>query len=279
MSQELSLSRRLCARNAGIGMIIRLSIGFFVFFCLNTIFEIPGETTLLAAKNIKVNVLLFLLVIIAVLIMSFCTLMAAVALNNVLMSVNKNISIIAAVFRLIEGLFFIISMILLFLDVSSFNQVLFIGHVSYALYLSLVGYLVFKSGYLNRILGIFLVIGGLVGYLIEGATHFFLPSFEWISSIGIIVAVIAEIILGALLVMKAMKLINKLPDPKRTITMILKELGEVTTAEIIDKASQVSHSRDCKDRVPGTLVALEKEKRVSKRISKEKKAIVWRLVN
>ncbi|MFX0091783.1 MAG: hypothetical protein ACFFBD_08470 [Candidatus Hodarchaeota archaeon] len=42
----------------------------------------------------------------------------------------------------------------------------------------------------------------------------------------------------------------ELPDPKRTLTMILGKLGEATTAEIIDEASQISH--ECKDRIPRT---------------------------
>ena len=119
----------ICARNAGFAIIMRLLIGSFVFFSLNPLFEVPGDATLIAAKSIKANVLLFLIVIIAILIMSFFTLMAAMALNNVLMSVNKDVSIVAAALRLIEGLFFIISMILLFIDIPLFAFVLFFGQI------------------------------------------------------------------------------------------------------------------------------------------------------
>lgn len=77
--------------------------------------------------------------------------------------------------------------------------------------------------------------------------------------------------------MTVIKMTSELPDSKKTVTMILEDLGEATTAEIIHKASQVS--LECKDRVPRTLIALEKEKKVIKRISKEKKAIVWTLVS
>jgi len=116
-----------------------------------------------------------------------------------------------------------------------------------------------------------------MGYLIESLTYFYLPNIIWISTLGIIVAVLAEFVLGINLVLKARKLAIELPDPKQTVTMILEDLGEATTAEIIDEASQIS--RDCRDRIPGTLVALEKDKKVSKRISKEKSAIVWTLVS
>ncbi len=90
------------------------------------------------------------------------------------------------------------------------------------------------------------------------------------------VAVVTEFALGIILVMKAIKMTIGHPDPKRTLTMILEEIGEATTAEIIDEASQ--KSRECKDRIPRTLIALEKDKKIIKRISKEKKAIVWTLV-
>ncbi|MHA2370491.1 MAG: DUF4386 domain-containing protein [Candidatus Hodarchaeales archaeon] len=277
MNQELSLSRRVCARNAGFAITARLLIALFVFLSLNTIFEVPGEATLTAAQSTKNNGLLFFIVILAILIMSFLTLMAAMALNNVLMSVNKDLSIVAAALRLIEGLFFIISMILLFIDVSAFSLVFLFGQILYAFYLVLVGYLVFKAGYLNRPLGISLVIGGSVGYLVGGLTHLFLPSFEWLFTIGIIVAVLAEFALGILLVVKAVKMTMGRPDPKRTITLLLAEVGEATTAELIDEVSRVS--RECKDRVPRTLIALEEENKITKRISKEEKAIVWTLAS
>ncbi|MFW9914582.1 MAG: DUF4386 domain-containing protein [Candidatus Thorarchaeota archaeon] len=275
MNQELSLSRRVCARNAGFAIMARLLIVSVVFFSLNTILEVPGEATLAAAQNIKANVLFLLTIILAILIMSFFTLMAAIALNNVLMSVNRDVSIVAAALRLVEGLFFVICMILLFIDISSFDVVFLLGQILYAFYLILVGYLVFKAGYLNRVLGIALIIGGFAGYLIRVLTHLFLPSFEWLFTIWLLVAVLAEFALGILLFVKAVTMTMGRPNPKRTITLLLAEVGEATTAELIEEASRVS--RECKDRIPRTLIALEEENQITKRISKEKKAIVWTL--
>jgi hypothetical protein len=65
-------------------------------------------------------------------------------------------------------------------------------------------------------------------------------------------------------------------DPKRTVVLILEDFPEATTAEIIDEAATISN--ECKDRVPRTLISLEKEGVIQKAISKEKKAIVWKLV-
>ena len=58
--------------------------------------------------------------------------------------------------------------------------------------------------------------------------------------------------------------------------MILEEMGEATTAEIIDESSRVS--AECKDRIPEALSALELDQKVTKRFSKEKKGYVWTLV-
>ena len=68
---------------------------------------------------------------------------------------------------------------------------------------------------------------------------------------------------------------NQRSDPKKAIIMILEDLGEATTAEIVDEATAVSN--DCKDRVPHTLVLMEKDHIIKRNISKVKKAIVWSL--
>jgi hypothetical protein len=56
----------------------------------------------------------------------------------------------------------------------------------------------------------------------------------------------------------------------------LKDLGEATTAEIIDEATK--DADECKDRAPRTLKEMELENEVTKRFSKEKKGFVWSLV-
>jgi hypothetical protein len=120
------------------------------------------------------------------------------------------------------------------------------------------------------------MIGGTIGYLLESVIHFYLQNLGWLSSIGVLIAVLAEITLGIILITTVMKMVGGPPDPKKTLTTILEELGEATTAEILDKASEKSH--ECKDRIPGALVDLEKDKKITKKLSKEKKAIVWKLV-
>lgn len=67
-------------------------------------------------------------------------------------------------------------------------------------------------------------------------------------------------------------------DTKKTILLILEDWENgATTAEIIEEAAQVS--KECRDRVPRTLIALEREGKIKKEISKERKAIVWKLIS
>lgn len=53
---------------------------------------------------------------------------------------------------------------------------IFVSQVFWGLWLFPMGYLVFKSGFLPKILGILLMIG-CMGYLVDSVTHFILPDF------------------------------------------------------------------------------------------------------
>lgn len=126
-------------------------------------------------------------------------------------------------------------------------------------------------------MGIFLIVSGTIGYLMESLIHTFAPSLVWLSTIGVLIAINVEITLAIVLVITAIRMTPDLSDTRTTVIKILTALGEATTAEIMDEASKVSPG--CKDRVPRTLTALENDKVVSKRISKEKKGYVWTLVS
>ncbi len=59
------------------------------------------------------------------------------------------------------------------------------------------------------------------------------------------------------------------------ILSILSENGESSTSVIIKRITK--ENNDCIDRVPGALVALKEKDRVKRRLSKEKKAVLWSL--
>ncbi len=277
MNQELSLERRGCARNSGVFILVRLGLGSLVFLSLNTIFYVPGEVMLVAAQGVKANVFLFIGVLAALFFMSLFSLIIAFPLNNVLTSVEENLSKWAQRLRLIEVLIFIASMVLLFAEVSFFYQVMLFGIIIYGLNLIIIGYLVFISGYLGRVLSFFLIIGASLGYIFQSLTHTFVPSLVWLSTTGVVVAIVAEVALAITLIIKAMQVDLESPDTKDRVIRILENLGEATTTEIIAEATK--ESDECKDRVPSNLIVLETDQVVTKRFSKEKKGYVWALVS
>ncbi|MHA2462451.1 MAG: DUF4386 domain-containing protein [Candidatus Thorarchaeota archaeon] len=277
MNQGLSLERRGCARNSGVFILVRILLGSLVFLSLNTIFYVPGEAMLTAAQGIKANVFFFIGVIAVLFFMSLFSLIIPFPLNNVLTSVNEKLSKVAQRLRQLEVLIFIAAMILLFAEVPFFYQVLIFGIIIFGLHLIIAGYLVFISGYLGRVLGISLIIGGSMGYLLEGVTHTLASDVIWLSTYGVLFAIIAETALAIILIIKAMQMDLESPDTKERVIRILERLGEATTSEIIDEASK--ESIDCKDRVPRNLIILEKEEVVTKRLSKEKKGYVWILAS
>ncbi len=67
-------------------------------------------------------------------------------------------------------------------------------------------------------------------------------------------------------------------NTQKAVLILLEDLGPSTTAEIIEEAVSMG-TKECRDRVPSALIKLQKEKKVKKTISKEKKAIVWELVD
>ncbi|MFW9854750.1 MAG: hypothetical protein ACFFFG_06800 [Candidatus Thorarchaeota archaeon] len=66
-----------------------------------------------------------------------------------------------------------------------------------------------------------------------------------------------------------------LEKTKTLILLLLKDMVEATTAEIVNEASIIS--ADCKDRVPAAIAGLNRAGMLLRSISREKKAIVWSL--
>ena len=159
------ISQRKAAIVAGFGILILVIAGSYLFLVLNTTLEggIPGDAAVTSAKNIKANGLLFAIVIVIILIMIICNMIVALALYVLLKTVNKDLALLAAVIRFIYAIIFAINMVFLFIEPSSFSYVFLIGQIFYALHMLVLGYLVFKSGYIPRILGVLLIIGGSMG--------------------------------------------------------------------------------------------------------------------
>jgi hypothetical protein len=91
---------------------------------------------------------------------------------------------------------------MLFMDLHSYGYM--ISQVFFGLWLLPLGYLVYKSGFLPRILGILLMLG-CFGCLIEFFQTFLFPGSEWVTYPGLAIGAIAEISFCLWLLIKGVK--------------------------------------------------------------------------
>jgi hypothetical protein len=63
---------------------------------------------------------------------------------------------------------------------------------------------------------------------------------------------------------------------RRLIMFTLQDLGEATTEELITEAETLGIA-ECRDRIPSAIADLNEEGLLNKKLSKEKRAIVWSL--
>ena len=189
------------ARIAGILYLIIIIAGIFAEFFVRQSLIVPGDATA-TANNIMASEGLFRLGIAGDLIMIMCDVALALIFYVLLKPVSKALSLLAAFFRLgqaailglnLLNLFFVLqllsgadyltvfgadqlyALVLLFLTGHSIGYS--IGLVLFGLSLFVLGYLVFKSGYFPKILGVLLIVAAL-GYLIDSFASFLLPNYD-----------------------------------------------------------------------------------------------------
>lgn len=198
--EEKMNSNKKTARIAGFLYLIVAITGFFSYFVRGKLI-VPGDASV-TANNIMASEWLFRIGLMSELIMITCWILVAHALYKLFKPVNKNHVLLMVSFVLVGSAIVCInilsqfvallvlngadyltvfgtdqlqSLAMLFLDLSKHGS--FIAYIFFGLWLFPLGYLVFKSSFLPRIIGILLIIAGL-GYLIEFFTFFFLPNFD-----------------------------------------------------------------------------------------------------
>lgn len=189
------ISPRNAAKIAGFGYLIVFILGFFGNFFVFEKLIVP-EDAVTTANNIIANESLFRLGIASWLIVITFDALVAWALYVLLKPINKNLSLLAAWFRLVfVGIFgysFVnyFSVLQLFsgadyLKVFETNQLqtqamlllnahdyaVHISYIFFGLHIFLLGYLILKSGYIPPILGILLIVAS-CGYLIDSFGNF-----------------------------------------------------------------------------------------------------------
>lgn len=232
------ISPRKAARIAGFGYLIIFISGIFAnFFVLQSLI-VPGDAAA-TANNILANDSLFRIGISSFIIMVIFDVVLAWAFYVLLKPVNKSLSLLAAWLRLVNGTIFGIALYNFFsilhllsgaeyltvfetsqlharvmLLLNAFDYTWLIGLVFFGVHLFVLGYLIFKSGYIPRILGILLIIASL-GYLIDSFANFLLLNYEHYEAIFALVvfvpAFIAELSLCLWLLWKG----GRIPEIKK----------------------------------------------------------------
>ena len=208
------ISLRKAARIAGFGYLVSF---IFAFYAGDSKVSFgPGVSATIASNNMA-NEVLFRSGIASWLIVFILDVVVAWALYILLIPVNKSLSLLAAWFRLIfvaiSGVALLPVLIALqlskgadYLTVFTADQlqaqvILFlnahtdltlIAWVFFGLHIFFLGYLIFKSGYIPRVLGVFLIVAA-IGYQINSFAGVLLPNIPEESRMLLIgPAIIAE---------------------------------------------------------------------------------------
>ena len=197
------------ARISGILYLIIFVVAPFPYLVGRSSLVVPGDAVT-TANNILASEFLFRLGMVAETIVFLVEIVLAALLYVLLRPVNKPLSLAAAFSRVGEAVVQAVNLLtsalvllllrgtgyltvfnsdqlsslsLLFLDANAF--VVLVWGLLFGLHLLLLGYLVYKSEFWPRILGILLLAAG-VGYLAQSFGHILFPQFDEILSVAVI---------------------------------------------------------------------------------------------
>ena len=200
MTSKEKMNPNKTARIAGFLYLLLMLFGVFGLLYAPNALVVQGDAVV-TANNIKANEFLFRLSIVSTLISQVVNIFLVVFLYKLLKPVNKNYAALMVIFILVAVPIAMLSvlnkvavLLLLsgagYLAVFTTNQLqalvpvfldlheygMSIAGIFWGLWLFPMGYLVFKSNYIPKIIGVLLIIGGM-GYLIDFVTFFVFPHF------------------------------------------------------------------------------------------------------
>lgn len=231
-SNVADLSQRKSAIIAGLAIVIMaVTAGFSFGFVLDSL-VVPGDAAETAA-NLMTSQTLFRVGVFGWIVILILDVVVAWALYLVFKPINKSLSLLTAWFRLVYAailgvalLSFVIvlllisgadylnvfdadqlqALVLLFLN--AFDGMWRIGLVIFGCHLLLLGYLVYQSGYIPKVIGFLLIIAAL-GYALVNLGYLLAPAYESvIETIDLVFAlpmIVGELGLGLWLLIKGGK--------------------------------------------------------------------------
>src|SRR6266508_4457851 len=201
-SNKVTISKTSLARAAiiaGIGLLIMVITAPFAELYVLPKLIVPANAAE-TVRNIIANQTLFTSAIFGYLITFICDLVVAWALYIFLKQVNKNLSLITAGFRWVYtgiALFALLNLVTVLrlsnisdilpilqpdqlhaqvmLSLNTFRTQWHFGLLFFGIHLGLLGYLVFRSKYIPKILGVLLTIAGL-GYVLTTLKPYLFPT-------------------------------------------------------------------------------------------------------
>jgi hypothetical protein len=188
------------ARIGGILYLIIVVTGIFAEIFVRSKLIVSGDATA-TANNIMASELRFRMGFVSALIMLVCDVVVTLILYVLLKPISKNIALLAAFFRLVSIAVMGINLLhhlaalfplgdkdylkvfepqqlhtLAYLSLKSYDYGYNISLVFFGFHCLLLGYLLFRSSYFSRTLGVLLVISGLC-YLTNSFSWFIVPTF------------------------------------------------------------------------------------------------------
>lgn len=231
----VDLSMRKAAIVAGITILI-MTVAAIAATDLTIGSLIVEDNAAVTTNNIQASETLFRTGIFSWLIILICDVLAAWGLYIFLKLVNNSLSLIMAWFRLVYAAI-LGAAILNFIDVLSliggdgylngfdvaqvqsmvmrsingFYALWSVGLIIFGIHIYLLGYLIVKSGYMPKTLGILLLLAS-IGYIATNLIDLLLPAYEAISNIIewiFILPMLSEVALGFWLLLKGGKISEK----------------------------------------------------------------------
>jgi len=226
------ISRRHSAVIAGYGYLFIIVLAIFAEFFVRSKLVIP-EDAATTAGNISSNQGLFRLGIVGYLLAAIFDVVVALGLYVFLKPINKSLSLLAAWLRFMHATIFALALgnllnvlqllsgakylsafsagqlqaqVMLSLD--AFDYEWRIGLVFFGLHCLVLGYLIVRSGYIPKLLGVVLIIAAF-GYIIDSFAYFLMTNYtaheDLFLAIVALPALVAEVSLCLWLLSRGMK--------------------------------------------------------------------------
>ena len=227
------ITLRKTAMIAGIGYLVIFFTGIYANFFVLEGLVVPDDA-LKTAVNITANSMLFRFGIVNFIVMVIFDIVLTWALFVIFNLVDRNISLLAAWFRLVNCAVFAAALYFLFevlhlsdgagyltvlseavlsvqimQSLNAFNHMWLIGLIFFGVHLMLLGYMIVKSDVLPMFTGILLFIAG-IGYLTDSLANILLPDYndykDVFMTIVVVPGIVGELSLTFWLLVKAKRL-------------------------------------------------------------------------